>query len=85
MCAGTIRRSGITTATPDCGGLQGIPTFWPGIASQILPQLDEYQTGANRAGPKGIQTKLVVPEDTTPKFFKPRSIPYATRGAIERT
>lgn len=33
---------------------------------------------------KGIQAKLVVPGDTTPKFFKPRSVPYAIRGAIEK-
>ena len=33
---------------------------------------------------KGIQAKLVVSEDTTPKFFKPRSVPYAIRGAIEK-
>ena len=35
---------------------------------------------------KGIRAKLVVPEDTTPKFFKPRSVPYmyAIRGAIEK-
>ena len=32
---------------------------------------------------KGIQTKLVVPGDTTPKFFKPHSVPYAIWGAIE--
>ena len=31
---------------------------------------------------KGIETKLVVQEDAKPKFFKPRSIPYAIRGAI---
>ena len=33
---------------------------------------------------KGIQAKLVVPGDTAPKFFKPRSVPYAIRGAIEK-
>jgi hypothetical protein len=33
---------------------------------------------------KGVQAKLVVPGDTTPKFFKPRSVPYAIRGAIEK-
>ena len=33
---------------------------------------------------KGIQTKLVVQENATPKFFKPRSVPYAIRGAIYR-
>ena len=33
---------------------------------------------------KGIQTKLVVSENATPKFFKPRSVPYAIRGAIEK-
>ena len=32
----------------------------------------------------GIQTKLVVQENATPKFFKPRSVPYAIRGAIEK-
>ena len=26
----------------------------------------------------------MVPEDTTPKFFKPRSVPYAIHGAIEK-
>ena len=31
-----------------------------------------------------IQTKLVVSENATPKFFKPRSISYAIRGAIEK-
>ena len=33
---------------------------------------------------QGIQAKLVVQENTTPKFFKPRSVPYAIRGAIEK-
>ena len=33
---------------------------------------------------KGIETKLVVQEDAKPKFFKPRSVQYAIRGAIEK-
>ena len=32
----------------------------------------------------GIKATLVVRENATPKFFKPRSVPYAIRGAIER-
>ena len=33
---------------------------------------------------KGVEVKLVVPENATAKFFKPRPVPYAIRGAIER-
>ena len=33
---------------------------------------------------KGIEVQLVVPKDATPKFFKPRPVPYAIRGAIEK-
>ena len=33
---------------------------------------------------QGIEVKLVVKENATPKFFKPRSVPYAIRGAIEK-
>ena len=33
---------------------------------------------------KGVKVKLVVPEDATAKFFKPRPVPYAIRGAIEK-
>ena len=32
---------------------------------------------------KVVNAKLVVQENATPKFFKPRSVPYAIRGAIE--
>ena len=31
-----------------------------------------------------VKLKLVVPENTPAKFFKPRPVPYAIRGAIER-
>ena len=33
---------------------------------------------------RDIKVKLVIPENTPPKFFKPRPVPYAIRGAIER-
>ena len=33
---------------------------------------------------KGVRVKLVVPENATAKFFKPRPVPYAIRGAIEK-
>ena len=33
---------------------------------------------------KGIQAKLVAPEDATPKFFKPCAVSYAIQGAIEK-
>ena len=33
---------------------------------------------------QGIEVKLTVREDAIPKFYKPRSVPYAIRGAIEK-
>ena len=33
---------------------------------------------------KGVEAKLKMSKDATPKFFKPRPVPYALRGAIER-
>jgi len=33
---------------------------------------------------RDIKVKLVIPENTTPRFFKPRPVPYAICGAIER-
>ena len=33
---------------------------------------------------QGIEVKLTVREDAIPKFYKPRSVPYAMRGAIEK-
>ena len=33
---------------------------------------------------KGVQARLVVRPDANPRFYKPRAIPYALRGAIER-
>lgn len=33
---------------------------------------------------KGVQAQLEVQDDATPKFFRPRSVPYALRGAIEQ-
>ena len=33
---------------------------------------------------KSLSAKLSLKEGEEPKFFKPRSIPYAVRGAIEK-
>ena len=33
---------------------------------------------------KGVEIKLSVSKDTVPRFKRPRSVPYALRGAIER-
>lgn len=33
---------------------------------------------------KGIEVKLTVDDDATLKFFKPWSVPYAIRGAVEK-
>lgn len=33
---------------------------------------------------KGVYAKLVIKPDATPKFFKPHSVPYALKEAIER-
>lgn len=33
---------------------------------------------------RDVKVKLFVPEDVPAKFFKPRPVPYAIRGAIER-
>ena len=33
---------------------------------------------------KGLEAKLTVDPEASPKFFKPRPVPYALRGAIER-
>ena len=32
---------------------------------------------------KGAKPKVHVPEGATPRFFKPRSLPYAKRGKVE--
>ena len=33
---------------------------------------------------KGVKVNLVVPENTAARFYKPRPVPYAIRGAIEK-
>ena len=49
------------------------------------PLLDKYSDiFRNELGTlKGIQVKLVVPDDAPAKFFKPHPVPYAIREAIE--
>ena len=34
--------------------------------------------------PKGVQAHLEVDTEARPKFYKPRSVPYAVKGSIEQ-
>ena len=61
---------------------QGIKKVYTGVES-LLQKYDELfrdELGTL----KGITARLVVDENATPKFFKPRPVPYAIRGAIEQ-
>ena len=61
---------------------QGIRKVYTGVES-LLQKYDELfrdELGTL----KGITARLVVDENATPKFFKPRPVPYAIRGAIEQ-
>ena len=33
---------------------------------------------------QGVKAKLLVKPESKPKFFKPRQVPYALKGAIEQ-
>ena len=49
------------------------------------PLLQKYHDVFQELGTlQGIEVKLMVREDAIPKFYKPCSIPYAIRGAIEK-
>jgi hypothetical protein len=60
--------------------------FIKNVRQGYEPLLEKYSDiFRNELGTlKGIRVKLVVPDDAPAKFFKPRPIPYAIRGAIER-
>ncbi|XP_077863505.1 uncharacterized protein LOC144347283, partial [Saccoglossus kowalevskii] len=55
------------------------------VSSDIGSVLDQYQElFQDELGTlKGIKAELVVQPDATPKFVKPRPVPYALRTAIE--
>jgi len=47
---------------------------------QLIPEV--FKEGLGTV--KGCQVKLSVKEGAKPKFFKPRSVPFAVKEAIEK-
>ena len=61
---------------------KGIKKIYTGVEA-LLQQYEELfrdELGTLQ----GITARLTVDEKATPKFFKPRPVPYAIKGAIER-
>ena len=53
--------------------------------SRVAALQDKYQVFSETLGMiTPFQAKLSVKEDTQPKFFKPRSVPFALCECIER-
>ena len=55
------------------------------VSTELEHLLRKYRDAFNNelGTLNGIKATLVVRENATPKFFKPRLVPYAIRGAIE--
>ncbi len=46
---------------------------------QVFPEVFRAELGKL----KGVKIKIPIPGDATPRFFKPRSVPYALRSRVE--
>ena len=69
--------------------LTSIRLHWRDIKTVSLgvePLLDQYSSlfSEELGTLKDVQVKLSVSKDAVPKFTRPRPVPYALRGAIER-